>query len=135
MTTMINFEQFVEEVRAAYPLAQTICGTEQPLQFWKDGNRMEVETMLGQHRPVWLQIEPAQIPADGVTIATVMICSPARAGESIDLHLRHGSSDSQENITLDSEGLAEIEITSRTVGLIQMDLGSIPVRGLLYVVE
>ena len=135
MQKTIHFEQLMEEVRAANPSITQIWGTEQPLEIWAEGVKLDLRTVLAAHQPMWITANPAVIPADGLTPAVVQIESAQRADQTIDLHLQHGEAGLVESIQLDPTGRGEIEVVSTTPGEIQLWIGSVLVRTIITVAE
>jgi hypothetical protein len=71
---MMNFEQFTEELRAAYPNAGVISATEQPLTVAVDGQLVDVKGMQITHQPCWLRVDKADIRGGWAG------CSPGQRG-------------------------------------------------------
>ncbi len=133
MSSQIHFEQLVEEVRASYPQAQTIWATEQPLAFSSDGVAVPLESLMAAHQPLWITVTPSEIPADGVTAAILRIVHPARANLAVTIRLTQANIERLEEITLDSSGMAEMEIAADSPGDILIETPHAPVREIIQV--
>jgi hypothetical protein len=131
----MNFEQFTEEVRAAYPDAGVICATEQPLTVVVDGQAVDVGGLLAAHFPCWLRLEKVEILADGMDAALVSVEFPSRANLDTTLVITHGTSVTEETLLLDGNGKGAIEIVSITPGEILVTVKDKLVRSALMVKE
>jgi hypothetical protein len=132
---MMNFEQFTEEVRAAYPSAGVICTTEQPLTIVVDGQAVDVDGLLAAHLPCWLRLDKVEILADGMNAALVSVEFPSRANLDMALVITHGTSVTEETLLLDGSGRGAIEIVSTTPGEILVAVKDKLVRAALIVKE
>lgn len=131
----MNFEQFMEEVREAYPAAEVICATEQPLAVVIDGHVVNPAGLLAAHSPAWLWLDKLAIRADGVDAALLSVEFPARANLSTGVILRHGETQVEETVVLDASGKGELEIVSSTPGEILISVKDKPVRASVMVKE
>lgn len=132
---MLNFEQFTEEVRAAYPGAGVVCATEQPLAVVVDGQPLDTGPLLAVHTSCWLRMDKAVIEADGEYAAQLNVEFPTRANLSMILTIRHGSTLVEETLALDRRGHAALELASTTPGEILVAVKDKPVRACLVVEE
>jgi hypothetical protein len=132
---MMNFEQFTEELRAAYPDASVISATEQPLLVVVDGQIVDANGLLAAHQPCWLRVDKAEIFADGLDAALVRVEFPARANLAVMLVVTHGASVLEESLMLDGTGKGELEMVSSTPGEILVTVKDKPVRVSLAVKE
>jgi hypothetical protein len=132
---MMNFEQFTEELRAAYPNAGVISATEQPLTVAVDGQLVDVKGMQITHQPCWLRVDKADIVADGLDAALVSVEFPARANLEVILVISHGTSMMEESLAMDAAGKGEIELVSFSPGDIYVSMKDKPVRVSLVVKE
>ncbi len=132
---MMNFEQFTEEVRAAYPDAGVICATEQPLTVVVDGQAVDVSGLLAAHSPCWLRLDKGEILADGMDAALVSVEFPSRANLEVILVITHGASVTEETLALDGSGKGAIEIVSTTPGDVLVTVKDRLVRAALKVKE
>lgn len=131
----MNFEQFTEELRAAYPGAGMISATEQPLDVVVDGQLVDVNGLLSSHQPCWLRVDKAEIAADGQDAALVSVEFPARANLEVMLVITHGASVMEESLMMDGTGTCELELVSSTPGEILVTVKDKPVRTSLMVKE
>ena len=131
----MNFEQFTEELRAAYPGAGVISATEQPLAVVVDGQMVDVNGLLAAHQPCWLRVDKAEIAADGLDAALVSVEFPARANLDVMLVITHGASMMEESLAMDGTGKGELEVVSSTPGEILVAVKDKPVRVSLVVKE
>jgi hypothetical protein len=125
---MMNFEQFTEELREAYPGARVISATERPLAVAVDGQIVDVNGMLAAHQPCWLQVDKAVIAADGLDATLVSVEFPARANLAVILVITHGTSVMEESLMMDAAGKGELEVVSSTQGEILVTVKDKPVR-------
>jgi len=132
---MMNFEQFTEEVRAAYPDAGVICATEKPLSVVMDDQMVDVNALLAAHQPCWLRVDKTEILADGMDAALVSVEFMARANLEVVLIITHGASVMEEVLVLDERGKAQIEMVSSTPGEILVAVKDKPVRTVVMVKE
>ena len=100
----MNFEQFTEEVRAAYSDAGVICATEQPLSVVVDGQEVDAAGIITAHQPCWLRLDKGEILADGMDAVRVDVEFPARANLDVVLVITHGASMVEETLPLDAGG-------------------------------
>jgi hypothetical protein len=100
----MNFEQFTEEVRAAYPDAGVISATEHPLVLMVDGVRLDPALLLSAHTPCWLRVDKPAIKADGLEAASLQVEFPSRANLEAALVISHGASVLEEMLVLDAAG-------------------------------
>jgi hypothetical protein len=131
----MNFEQFCEEARAAFPAAAHICATEHPLAVWVDGQPADLRSLVAAHRACWLSLDKSLILADGLDTGRLNVRCPSLAESDFVLILRHGMTELMESIRLDARGEGEIEITSQTPGRIVITARDLPVRVELQVEE
>ena len=124
----MNFEQFTEEIRAAYPDAGVISATEQPLAVMVDGVRIDSAPLLSAHTPCWLRVDKQAIRADGMDAATLQVEFPSRANLDMVLVISHGASVLEETLALDAAGKGELELVSSTPGEILIKIKDKPVR-------
>lgn len=132
---MMNFEQFTEELRAAYPGAGVVSATEQPLVVVVDGHMVDVKDLLAAHQPCWLRIDKTEIAADGLDAALVSVEFPSRANQAVILVIMHGTSMMEESLMMDGNGKGELELVSSTQGEILVAVKDKPVRVSLVVKE
>jgi hypothetical protein len=132
---MMNFEQFTEEVRAAFPSAGVICTTEQPLTIVVDGQAVDVGGLLAAHFPCWLRLDRGEILADGMDAALVSVEFPSSANLEVILVITHGVSVIEETLALDGSGRGAIEIVSTTPGEVLVTVKDRLVRSALMVKE
>jgi hypothetical protein len=128
MQTSIHFEQFFEEIRSRYPAAETICATEEPLSVQIDGQIISPDPFVSNHHPLWLEVTPGSILADGNQASVLSIQCPDYTNQTLAFSLVHGTSVVKEQITPDSQGKAELEICSHTPGTITIQCLDLPVR-------
>jgi hypothetical protein len=131
----MNFEQFTEELRAAYPNAGVVSATEQPLAVAVDGQLVDINRLLAAHQPCWLRVEKPEIAADGLDAALVSVEFPARANLAVILVIMHGTSVMEESLMMDAVGKGELEVVSSTPGEILVTVKDKPVRVSLAVKE
>ncbi len=124
----MNFEQFCEEVREAYPAAGQICATEHPLAVWVDGRPVDLAVLIAAHRPCWFKLDKLCILADKQDTARLEVVCPSMRGTLFDLAIRHGDNLVTESLVLDAWGEGAIEITSQTPGRIVITARELPVR-------
>jgi hypothetical protein len=132
---MMNFEQFTEEVRVAYPDASVISATEQSLTVAVDGQLVDVKGTQITHQPCWLRVDKADIVSDGLDTALVSVEFPARANLEVILVISHGTSMMEESLAMDAAGKGEIELVSFSPGDIYVSMKDKPVRVSLVVKE
>jgi hypothetical protein len=132
---MMNFEQFTEELRAAYPGASVISATEQPLAVVVDGRIVGVNGLQTAHQPCWLRVDKAEIIADGQDAALVSVEFPSRANLEVRLVITHGASVMEESLMMGGTGKGELEVVSSTPGEIVVTVKDKPVRTSLMVKE
>ena len=132
---MMNFEQFTEEVRAAYFDAGVICATEQPLSVVVDGEEVDAAGIIIAHQPCWLRLDKGEMLADGVDAVRVEVEFPARANLDVVLVITHGASMVEETLALDASGKAGMEIVSTTSGEILVTVKDRLVRAIVTVKE
>jgi hypothetical protein len=132
---MMNFEQFTEEVRAAYPSAGVICTTEQSLNIVVDGQAIDVGGLLAAHFSCWLRLDKVEILVDGMDAAVVSVEFPSMANLDTALVITHGTSMTEETLLLDGSGRGAIEIVSTTSGEILVTVKDKLVRSALMVKE
>ncbi len=132
---MMNFEQFTEELRTAYPDAGVISATEQPLVAVVDGQLADVNGLLRAHQPCWLRVDKAEITADGQDAALVSVEFPSRANLEVRLVITHGATVMEESLMMDGTGKCELEVVSSTPGEILVAVKDKPVRVSLMVKE
>jgi hypothetical protein len=125
---MMNFEQFTEELRAAYPGASVISTTEQPLVVVVDGQLVDVNVLLSAHQPCWLRVDKPEIAADGLDAVLVRVEFPARANLAVMLVITHGTSVMEESLMMDAAGKGELDLVSSTPGEILVAVKEKPVR-------
>jgi len=131
----MNFEQFCEEVRMAYPNAGVISATEEPLALVVDGVPVDPSGLLAAHQPCRLRLDQPAIRADGEDTAVLSVEFPGRANLSAGLTLRHGETVVAESLDLDAQGRGTLEIVSSTPGEIRIEVSGKPVRISLKVEE
>jgi len=131
----MNFEQFTEEVRAAYPDAGVISATEQPLAVMVDGERIDFAPLLSAHTPCWLRVDKSAIKADGMDAAALQVEFPSRANLEVALVISHGASVLEETLALDAAGKGVLELVSSTPGEILVAVKDKSVRVSLMVKE
>ena len=124
----IHFEQLIEETWRLFPQAGKICGTENPLRIWVDGQPQTIEPILSAHSPVWLETSRERITADGQDHAVITITCPKEASRTVELRVSQGNTILTESIPLDSAGNAEVEIYALTCGRITIQVTPYPVR-------
>jgi hypothetical protein len=124
----MNFEQFTEELGAAYTGASVISATEQPLVVAVDGQLVDINGLLAAHQPCWLRVDKAEIKADGQDSALVRVEFPSRANLEVWLVITHGASVIEETVVLDGTGKGELEVVSSTPGEILVAVKDKPVR-------
>jgi hypothetical protein len=128
MQPSIHFEQFVEEIRSKYPSVITICATEQPLTVRLDGQNLDPAALTTNHHPLWLEVSPESIPADGKQASLLSIHCPDYANQTLNFNLIHGTAVVTEQVALDPLGNAELEICTHTPGIISIQCLDLPVR-------
>jgi hypothetical protein len=128
MTQPIHFEQFSEELRHLYPIANTIWATEDPLEFVVDGSPVQLTDPLAAHLPTWMSASPLTIPADGSTFSVVRVTSPIQPGQVLRLRFSQENQAWLEDVTLDPNGIGEIEIAAETAGEIHVEVMDTPVH-------
>ena len=131
----MNFEQFTEEVRAAYSGAGVICATEQPLSVVVDGQEVDSAGIIIAHQPCWLRLDKGEILADSMDAVRVDVEFPARANLEVVLVIKHGASVVEETLPLDAGGKGELEIVSTTSGEILVAVKDKLVRAVVSVKE
>ncbi len=114
MNPEIHFEQLIEEIRAANPQAETICATEVPLAVMLDDTPLDLQPYLQVHKPVWLNISPASLIADGLTSVTVHAQVRALSNLQVTITLKQGETSLEQVIPLDGQGDGEIDISTQT---------------------
>lgn len=114
MNPEIHFEQLIEEIRAANPQANTICATEVPLEVMLDDTPLNLQPYLQVHEPVWLNISPASLRADGLTSVGVHAQFRAFANLQVTITLKQGETSIEQVIPLDGQGEGEIEVSTQT---------------------
>jgi hypothetical protein len=124
----MNFEQFTEEIREAYPGAGVVSATEQPLVVAVDGQLVDINGLLAAHQPCWLRVDKAEIAADGLDAALVRVEFPSRANLAVMLVITHGQSVMEESLQMDAVGKGELEVVSSTPGEILVAVQDKPVR-------
>jgi hypothetical protein len=132
---MMNFEQFTEELRSAYPGAGVISATEQPLVAAVAGPLADTNGPLAAHQPCRPRVDKAEIAADGLDAALVSVEFPSRANLDVRLVITHGSSVMEESLMMDAAGKGELELVSSTPGEIVVAVKDKPVRVSLMVKE
>jgi hypothetical protein len=125
---MMNFEQFTEELRRAYPNASLISATEQPLVAVVDGQKVDVNGLHTAHQPCWLRVDKAEITADGMDAALISVEVPTRANLAVMLVIMHGATVIEESLTMDGNGKGEMELVSSTPGEVLASVKDKPVR-------
>jgi hypothetical protein len=128
MQPSIHFEQFVEEIRSKYPSVIAICATEQPLTVQLDGQTIDPARLIANHHPLWLEVSPESILADGEQASLLSIHCPDYANQTLNFNLVHGTVAVTEPIALDPQGKAELEICTHTPGIITIHCLDLPVR-------
>lgn len=131
----MNFEQFTEEVREAYPSAEVICATQQPLSVVVDGQSRDIGGLMAAHRPCWLRVDRPEIAADGIDAALVSVEYPSQANLDVMLQISQGTTLVEELLPLDSVGKGALDIVSSTPGGILIQVKGRPVRAVVTVKE